>query len=311
MDDYSLVPVEHQPDFENVSLVPVDHDPFGDGDPATQQAHTLSPQTQSQVQQAQFQQPPAQPQPPQPEQQTQPQQPATGVARLYVGRPANTQASEADESWNPDTGNSGTSGLDRSAASAPVQDRPTYDWSHFNQSFGELKPAIFAPTQQIGNFAADALMAAGMQPYTANDLTKRISNLLGFTPLGAAGSALDLIDAKRRGDPSGVVAAAAGMIPGAKGGARAIAELHHAWPKYLGGLVKQDLVPLPKSLHHAFHRALDASLPRWRGKAYYESMGPAERQQALQALATCTKKFDAAHGTKLYDALLKNGFPAP
>lgn len=29
MDDYSLVQVEHQPDFENVSLVPVDHDPFG------------------------------------------------------------------------------------------------------------------------------------------------------------------------------------------------------------------------------------------------------------------------------------------
>ncbi len=28
MGDYSLVPVEHQPDFENVSLVPVEHDPF-------------------------------------------------------------------------------------------------------------------------------------------------------------------------------------------------------------------------------------------------------------------------------------------
>ena len=29
MDEYSVVPVEHQSDFENVSLVPVDHDPFG------------------------------------------------------------------------------------------------------------------------------------------------------------------------------------------------------------------------------------------------------------------------------------------
>jgi len=28
MDDYSLVPVDHQPDFENVSLVPVDYDPY-------------------------------------------------------------------------------------------------------------------------------------------------------------------------------------------------------------------------------------------------------------------------------------------
>jgi hypothetical protein len=39
--------------------------------------------------------------------------------------------------------------------------------------------------------------------------------------------------------------------------------------------------------------------------------GPAERQQALQTLATYTKKFDAEHGTKLYDVLLRNGFPAP
>lgn len=36
MAEYSLVPVEHQPDFENISLVPVD-DPFND-DGATQQA---------------------------------------------------------------------------------------------------------------------------------------------------------------------------------------------------------------------------------------------------------------------------------
>jgi hypothetical protein len=28
MDNFSLVPVDHQPDFENVSLVPVDHDPI-------------------------------------------------------------------------------------------------------------------------------------------------------------------------------------------------------------------------------------------------------------------------------------------
>jgi len=28
MPDYSLVPVEYQPEFEGVSLVPVDYDPF-------------------------------------------------------------------------------------------------------------------------------------------------------------------------------------------------------------------------------------------------------------------------------------------
>lgn len=158
-------------------------------------------------------------------------------------------------------------------------------------------------------------MAAGMQPYDANDLTTRVGNLLGLTPLGVAGSALDLIDAKRRDDLPGVLVAAAGMIPGAKGVARGTAadtiHLHHAWSKYLGGAVKQELVSLPKSLHYAFHKGLDAYVPKWRGTAYYESLGPTERQQALQALAEYTKKFDADHGTKLYDALLKNGFSVP
>lgn len=64
MDDYSLVPVEHQPDFENVSLIPVDHDPFGDS---------------GTLQQAQFQQPQAQSAP-----QPQPQQSATGASRPAV-----------------------------------------------------------------------------------------------------------------------------------------------------------------------------------------------------------------------------------
>lgn len=53
MSDFSLVPVDHQPDFSDVSLVPVDHDPFG-ADGATQQ-------TQSQQAQTQPQSPPLQP----------------------------------------------------------------------------------------------------------------------------------------------------------------------------------------------------------------------------------------------------------
>ena len=67
MPDYSLVPVDHQPDFDDYSLVPVDHDPFAE-DGATQQA---------QIQQAQ-----AQPQgPPR-------QQPATGAGQPDAGAPA-------------------------------------------------------------------------------------------------------------------------------------------------------------------------------------------------------------------------------
>ena len=37
MPDYSLVPVDYQPDFDDYSLVPVDHDPFA-ADGVAQQA---------------------------------------------------------------------------------------------------------------------------------------------------------------------------------------------------------------------------------------------------------------------------------
>jgi len=71
MVDYSLVPVDHQPDFSDVSLVPVDHDPFG---------------ADSGVQEAQAQ--PAQPQPESP-----PQQPAMGAVQLNAGGPSDRSKS--------------------------------------------------------------------------------------------------------------------------------------------------------------------------------------------------------------------------
>jgi hypothetical protein len=107
-------------------------------------------------------------------------------------------------------------------SAAPIfpPDKPTVDWSRYNQPSGELKAATYTPTQHIGNTVANALMGLGMQPYTANDLTSRLGNVLGLSPLGVAGSALDLVDAKRRDDLPGAVVAAAGMIPGAKGARR-------------------------------------------------------------------------------------------
>src|SRR5215475_8881086 len=75
MSDYSLVPVDHQPDFENVSLVTVDHDPFAD-DGGIRQAQTQT-------------------QPMQPEPQGQLQQSATGVSQPNVGGPANNTRATA------------------------------------------------------------------------------------------------------------------------------------------------------------------------------------------------------------------------
>jgi hypothetical protein len=46
MPSFSLVPVDHQPDFGDVSFVPVDHDPFS-ADGVTQQAQT-QPESQPQ-----------------------------------------------------------------------------------------------------------------------------------------------------------------------------------------------------------------------------------------------------------------------
>ena len=63
MPDYSLVPVDHQPDLDDHSLVPVDHDPFA--------ADGLA-------QQAQFQLAQAQPQ----------QQPSAGAGQPDAGAPA-------------------------------------------------------------------------------------------------------------------------------------------------------------------------------------------------------------------------------
>jgi hypothetical protein len=56
MPDFSLVPVDYQPDFSDVSLVPVDYDPFADG--ITQQAQAQPAQIQTQPAQPQPQSPP-------------------------------------------------------------------------------------------------------------------------------------------------------------------------------------------------------------------------------------------------------------
>ena len=67
MPDYSLVPVDYRPDFDDYSLVSVDHDPFAADGPAQQ----------AQIQQAQA---PPEGSPQQP--------PTTGVGQPDAGAPA-------------------------------------------------------------------------------------------------------------------------------------------------------------------------------------------------------------------------------
>jgi RHS repeat-associated protein len=114
---------------------------------------------------------------------------------------------------------------------------------------------------------------------------------------GAAGKAV-----VQRADD---IAHAAQALRGADDAVR----FHHAWPKYLGGAVQQILEPLPKAVHDAFHSGLDKLLPRQRGTKYYEALSAAARSQALKDLAAYARAFDAKYGTRLFEALRREGLP--
>ena len=85
--------------------------------------------------------------------------------------------------------------------------------------------------------------------------------------------------------------------------------LHHSWPKYLGGASKQEFVSIPKSLHDAYHKGLDDVLPRWKGKRHYDKISGAERTEMLNRLKKFTEDFDKRDGTRLWNAMVENGFP--
>jgi len=87
--------------------------------------------------------------------------------------------------------------------------------------------------------------------------------------------------------------------------------LHHAWPKYLGGAIDQELVPLARKVHEAFHGGLDKILPRQWGTKYYDNLPDVAKTQVYRDLADYTRAFDAKYGTKLYDAAIKAGLPVP
>ncbi len=161
--EYSLMPVAHQPDFANASLVPVEHDPFSDPGP-TQQAQFRELQPQAR-QAPEFG----------------PQQSTTGAGRLHVGPAARIeQTSEQGNSRDPDSATNATSTPEQPLASTLRPDKPPPELPHF-VPLGELKPATFTPTQQIGHRAIDALTAFGVPLRNAQELATRIGNLLGLT----------------------------------------------------------------------------------------------------------------------------------
>lgn len=84
---------------------------------------------------------------------------------------------------------------------------------------------------------------------------------------------------------------------------------HHAWPVYLGGAVDQALAYMPESLHKAFHTRLDQYLPRRWGTNFYDDLPDSAKSEALDILGKVTQEFDSDHGTRIFDFLVKAGFP--
>jgi hypothetical protein len=251
MSEFSLVSVDHQPDFvDGPSLVPVDHDPFS-----------------AVGQQAQQTQPP-QPQPPQP----QPQSPQQLPSDMPTVAPAS--GGDSPSSWM---------GLLHGFADAMPGAR-----------YGRLAQEQF----RQGNYGAATIYEAA----AFGDAALGIATSGASTRLGEGVRAAE----------TALTAAGRGVARAAESAASAVAEAidrHHPWSMYLGGPVKQELVALPRWLHRKFHEGLDETLPKWKGGAFYASRSPDQKQQDLRYLAKYTKDFDAEYGTKIYDALLRNGFP--
>jgi hypothetical protein len=105
---------------------------------------------------------------------------------------------------------------------------------------------------------------------------------------------------------AGLTTAATDGLGGDMGKAENLAtDLHHAYPKYLGGPMQQELLKLPRDLHQLYHAGLDAIAPRWKSKAYFDKLSPKAKAALLNKLIDYTIKFDKEHGTKINNALQK------
>jgi hypothetical protein len=151
---------------------------------------------------------------------------ATGASSAATAADQAASAPQPLSPASPGNGRPGTwSDADRARIAGIMDDEfhrrllgkyPDLSAPSYGPTFGELKPAHYAPTQRFGNAVADGLMALGMQPYTANDLSHRVGNVLNLVPpIGIAGSAADTLDAQASHDNVGTLLGMAGMLPGA------------------------------------------------------------------------------------------------
>ncbi len=160
MSDYSLVPVDYQPDFEDVSLVPVEHDPFSE-DGEAQQA------------QAQAQTPPAQPldQPQQPQSSATKNDPSN-IGPPLIGDGGQFSAGTAFGNKAADITSRVAYGLMKQIATLPKRliDASAADVEH-------LGDHSYTP-QSIGPAVETALMmmgGSGAVPAAANELRAGVS----------------------------------------------------------------------------------------------------------------------------------------
>jgi hypothetical protein len=170
MPDYSLVPVDHQPDFDDHSLVPVDYDPFA-ADGVAQQ---------SQIQQAQ-----AQPQGPLQ------QQPVTGAGQPDAGAPAATP----------------TDPLTSNGALTPLRENGMVDSYVYGKNSTGTPPAGPQVTTAKGNLTITATDNAkptnfgGVYGHTLTFSEPGSNNLATFTAADPTGL---LVATPDEGDPSGL-----------------------------------------------------------------------------------------------------------
>ena len=165
-----------------------------------------------------------------------------------------------------------------------------------------------------GQWEASTKLFASPQPSWARDRdwTKPDTSLCGVAcPLTIIGLGIGLA-----AGTSGVLAAILSKIPPPAPGLPIVARYagHHASPKYLDGAALQHLARLPTNLHQLYQAGLDKILPRaWSAEFYTKLHQAADRGegQIVYLLGTYTRAFDRTHGTKIYEALVREGFPNP